>query len=177
MCDIVSYMETLRVNSYLKPMKHSDVLISESFLPRLDVGNLQIATNCPDKPIFWKTFIPCPGNRRFDDISLVTANTPDVIECFKRSDGKFERGKKTKKKRKKMKCKQNWRNSFVRSIFKKKKTDDIRYTYFLHSTNRNIKKTRVIFRIFDSSHSKNFLFQEIIGYIFLWINCQLVIIA
>lgn len=28
---------------------------------------------------------------------------------------------------------------------KKKKTDDIRYTYFLHSTNRNIKKTRVIF--------------------------------
>lgn len=115
------WIETLRVNSYLKPMKHSDVLISESFLPRLDVGNLQIATNCPDKPIFWKTFIPCPGNRRFDDISLVTANTPDVIECFKRSDGKFERGKKTKKKEKKMKCKQNWRNSFVRSIFKKKK--------------------------------------------------------
>lgn len=145
MCDIVSYMETLRVNSYLKPMKHSDVLISESFLPRLDVGNLQIATNCPDKPIFWKTFIPCPGNRRFDDISLVTANTPDVIECFKRSDGKFERGKKTKKKEKKMKCKQNWRNSFVRSIFKKKKKPTISDTRIFYIQPIEISKKPELF--------------------------------
>ena len=150
----------------------------ESFLPRLDVGNLQIATNCPDKPIFWKTFIPCPGNRRFDDISLVTANTPDVIECFKRSDGKFERGKKNKKRKKKNEMQTKLAEFVCKEYLKKKKKKKkkkptISDTRIFYIRPIEISKKPELF--FHSSHSKNFLFFE--RCIFLWINCQLVIIT